>query len=158
MPATILNNTVLLTSDGLKSLEQELSELNKVKIPAVVERLSKAREDGDLSENSAYQTANEELEFLQGRASEIEEILKNSRLVETATKKGTIDIGSKVTILLNGKKETFSVVGEWEADPVAKKISASSPLGKALVGKKVGEKTEVAAPAGKIVYSIVAVE
>lgn len=146
-----------MTSDGLKQLEEELHVLRDVKMPDIVERLSKAREDGDLSENTGYQQAREELEFAQGRISELEEILSNSSLVKS-TGNSTVNVGCKVTVSISGKKETFWVVGEWEANPVAKKISGSSPLGKALLGKKVGEKAEVSAPAGKVVYTISAIE
>ncbi len=158
-----MNNTaksanIMLTNDGLKELRQELEELQKIRIPDVVERLSKARDDGDLSENSAYQSAREELEFLQGRVSELEEIIKGSTLVAVSHKKDAVDVGCKVTVSVNGRKDTFVVVGEWEANPVAKKISPSSPLGKALLGKKVGDKVEVQAPAGKLIYTISAIE
>lgn len=155
----MLKNGILVTSDGLKKLEEELSALKNKRVPSVVERLSKAREDGDLSENSGYQQAKEDLEFLQGRVQELEEIIKNSSLVTVKTgKRGIVDIGCKVTVSINGKKDSFFVVGEWEANPMAKKISGGSPLGKALLGKKVGDKIEVSAPAGKVIYTISSIE
>lgn len=154
-------DNVLLTKDGLENLKKELNELKTVKLAEVVSRVSKAREDGDLSENSAYQFGKQEQEFVEGRIEELEEILKNAKLVSLnghTGKKGVIDLGCTVTVSIGGKKQVFQIVGEWEAKPAEKKISGSSPLGKALMGKKVGEKVEVEAPAGKVVYAIVNVE
>ena len=114
---------------------------------------------GDLSENAEYVAAREELSFIDGRIDELEELIKQAVLIqETHTKgNGTIKLGSTVTVHLKGKKEVFTLVGEWEADPHEKKISHESPLGKALIGKKVGEKVEVQAPAGTVVYTIASV-
>ncbi|MEK7566042.1 MAG: transcription elongation factor GreA [Patescibacteria group bacterium] len=152
-------NGTLVTSDGLKKLKEEFETLKNKRIPGVVEKLSKAREDGDLSENSGYQQAKEDLGFLQGRVQELEEILKNSSLVAVSSgKSGVVGVGCKVTVTINGKKDSFFVVGEWEANPIAKKISGNSPLGKALLGKKVGDKIEVTAPAGKVIYTISSIE
>lgn len=153
-------NGVLLTQDGRQGLEAELSELKNSKLPEVITRVAKAREDGDLSENSAYQFGKQEQEFLEGRIEELEEILKTATMVAKHSngKKSIVDVGCKVTLMVSGKKQVYSVVGDWEAKPAQMKISGSSPLGKALLGKKVGEKAEVAAPAGKVVYSILSIE
>lgn len=149
-----------MTTDGVASLKKELDELKNVKLPEVVSRVARAREDGDLSENSAYQFGKQEQEFLQGRIEELEEILKNATLLTKNGKsnKSAVDLGCKVTVALNGKKVVYEVVGDWEARPAEKKISGSSPLGKALMGKKVGEKVEVEAPAGRLVYLVAAIE
>lgn len=153
-----MSKQVQLTKEGLKSLKVELDELVKVKRPRLVERLAYARGQGDLTENSDYSNAKEELEFLDGRISELEEVLKNASLIRANGKNGGVSVGTKVTVKSNGQKHIFEIVGEWEADPVNKKISAESPLGAALVGKKVGEKAEVEAPAGKVLYEILAIE
>ena len=145
---------VQLTKQGFEELNQELGELVDVKRPKLVERLSYARGQGDLSENSDYINAREELEFLDGRIDELNEVLKNASVVKGKNGKNGIDVGTKVTVRVNGQKHIFDIVGEWEADPVNKKISPNSPLGAALVGKKVGEKAEVEAPAGKVTYEI----
>lgn len=150
--------TVQMTKVGIEALSKELNELMKIKRPKLVERLAFARGEGDLSENSDYQSAREELEFMDGRISEIEGVLKNASIVSVSGKSGGIGVGTKVTIKFNGEKHVFEMVGEWEADPVNKKISPGSPLGKALFGKKVGDKAEVEAPAGNITYEILAVE
>ena len=150
---------IFVTKEGLEELKHELEELAKTKRPEVLERVSAARAMGDLSENSEYTAAREELSLIDGRVEELTEILKNVELiVEGAKGAKTIQLGSFVVISVNGKKEEFALVGEWEADPHNKKISHESPLGKALIGKEVGEKIEVEAPAGKISYTVVSIK
>lgn len=147
----------VLTKEGLIELKAEYEDLSKNKRPLAVLRLSDARELGDLSENSEYASAKQDLSFIDGRIAELEDILHGAKVITTHIK-SYVDVGSRVTIHVNGKKDVFSLVGEWEADPMSKKISNSSPLGKALMGKKVGEEAEVEAPAGKILYKIVSIE
>jgi len=153
-----MKNNIKITKAGLEALKKELAELSNVKRPKLVDRLSYARQQGDLSENSDYQSAKEELEFLDGRIEELAGVIKVAAVVDDSKKSGGVAVGTKVTLKVNGKESTFHMVGDWEADPVNKKISDSSPLGLALVGKKVGDKAEVAAPAGKVVYEILAIE
>ena len=143
----------LLTKEGMKQLRKEFDTLKNIKRPGVVLRLSTAREQGDLSENSEYAAAKQELSFIDGRIAEIEELIRGAKVI-VRHKKSSVDVGCKVTLHIDGKEEIFTVVGEWEADPTKKKISHSSPLGKALIGKKRGETAEVEAPAGKILYKI----
>ncbi len=147
---------IYLTRDGLSDLKREHEELIKLKRPEVLNRVSQARNMGDLSENAEYNVAREELSFIDGRIEELEELLKQA-VVITNNKSNTIKLGSKVKLGTGKGKEEFILVGEWEADPKEKKISHESPLGKALLGKKVGEKAEVEAPAGKILYTIEAI-
>lgn len=149
---------IQMTKVGIEALSKELTELIKTKRPKLVERLAFARGEGDLSENSDYQSAREELEFMDGRISEIEEVLKNALIVSVNGKNDNVGVGTKITVKFNGEKHVFEMVGEWEADPVNRKISPESPLGKALFGRKVGDKTEVEAPAGKVTYEILAIE
>ncbi len=146
-----------MTKEGLKDLQAEYDELVNVKRPTAVTRLSDARDLGDLSENSEYAAAKQDLAFIDGRIAELEEIIRAAKVVNTHAK-GHVDVGATVTLHVNGKKEAFTVVGEWEADPMQKKISNSSPLGKALIGKHVGEQVEVEAPAGKLLYKILSIE
>ncbi len=144
-----------VTQKGLDDLKQELLTLQKTKRAEVVERVSAARSMGDLSENSEYHAAKEELSLVDGRIEELEEIIKKVQIIEEDGKStGIIKLGSQVTIKVNGKEDVFSLVGEWEADPHEKKISHESPLGKALIGKKSGDRVEVEAPVGKIAYHI----
>lgn len=152
------NGKVLLTKEGLQELKKEYSELKDVKRPVAVQRLSDARELGDLSENSEYAAAKQDLSFIDGRILELEEIIHGAKLISDNHTKNLVDVGCKVILHVDGKKEEFMLVGEWEADPKEKKISHESPLGKALMGKKVGDKVEVEAPAGKIIYKILGIE
>ena len=144
-----------VTKKGLEELKSELEKLQKKKRAEVVERVAAARSMGDLSENSEYHAAKDELSLVDGRIEELEDIIKKVQIIEEdGNDSGIIQLGSQVTIKVNGKEEVFSLVGEWEADPHEKKISHESPLGKALIGKKPGDKIEVEAPAGKIAYNI----
>jgi transcription elongation factor GreA len=149
-----MNKKIYLTKEGLDELKKEYEELTKVKRPDVLERVSQARNLGDLSENAEYVVAREELSFVDGRIDEIEEILKQAELIGASKSHSLVKLGSTVKVSNGPAKEVFTLVGEWEADPKEKKISHESPLGKALLGKKIGENVEVEAPAGKLVYTI----
>lgn len=150
---------IYLTKEGLDELKKEYDQLTKVRRPDVLTRVSEARNMGDLSENAEYTAARDELSFIDGRIDELEELLKQATVITEPTKSANhiVKLGSTVKLSVKDKHEIFTVVGEWEADPKEKKISHESPLGKALIGKKVGEKAEVEAPAGKVVYTIVSV-
>lgn len=155
-----MQNKTQMTQDGYEALKSELEELI-AKRPVAVDRLSNARSMGDLSENNDYHNAKEALEFLDGRIAEMEEVLSSAEIVKNGKSKGkssVVQLGTKVKVGINGKQHIFHIVGEWEADPKEKKISHESPLGRALVGKKVGEKVEVEAPAGKIEYTVLGIE
>lgn len=153
-----MTKKIQLTPKGLEALKKELLKLTGVKRPALVERLSNARSQGDLKENSDYQNAREELEFLEGRIDELTEVINNAKVVNDSVNNNSVGVGTKVTVRVNGIKNTFEIVGEWEADMKNKKISHTSPLGSSLVGKKVGEKIEVQAPVGKILYEVIAID
>ena len=152
------NKQVQVTKQGMQSLKSELDELVNGKRPKAVDRLSNARSQGDLAENSDYHNAKEELEFLDGRISELQEVLKNAVVVSGKRNGGGVALGTNVTLKSNGKEHIFHIVGEWEADPKERKISHTSPLGKALLGKEKGERVEIEAPAGKVVYEILEVK
>jgi len=149
---------IQLTKTGFEKLKQEFEELKTKTREEVLKRLNQARSMGDLSENSAYSSAKEELNLVEGRIAELEEILKNAKIVEEVQDKTTVQLGSSVVVEINGKKEKFEIVGEFEADPLNKKLSHTSPIGKALFGKKIGEWVEVEVPAGKIRYKIVEIQ
>jgi len=150
---------VQLTQTGFDALSRELEELINIKRPQLVDRLARARQEGDLSENSDYTNAKEELEFLDGRISELEEVIKTAEVVnENTTRSSEVSVGTKVTVNVGGNEHIFDMVGEWEADPMQKKISPESPLGQALIGRKKGDSVEVEAPAGKILYEIIDIE
>ena len=148
-----LNGKVQMTEVGLNELKDELAKL-KEKEPGAVDRVTKAREFGDLSENSEYHAAREDLAFVQGRIEELEDMVARAQVVQTSNTNGQVNIGCQVTVHADGQEHTFTIVGEFEADPIKKKISHDSPLGKALMGKKVGETVEFEAPVGKVTYEV----
>jgi len=149
---------VKVTKVGLEALKKELHKLVEVKRPKMVARLANARSQGDLSENSDYQNARDDLEFVDGRIEELEKVVNNAVVSNGDFVNGGINVGSSVKVKVNDIETVFEIVGEWEADPINKKISHESPLGQALVGKTVGEKVEVEAPVGKITYEIISVD
>ena len=150
------NDKVHLTRQGFEELNQELQQLTGTKLPTAIERVAKAREFGDLAENSEYHNAREDLAMLEGRVEELQALLKRVVIINgsRAKIKTIVDLGCQVVVVGNGQTQTFEIVGEWEADPTQKKISTQSPLGKALMGKKVGETAEFEAPVGKILYTV----
>jgi transcription elongation factor GreA len=152
------NTKATFTKEGFEALKNELRVLVEEKRPRLVDRLANARAQGDLSENSDYQNAREELDFLDGRISELEEIIKNAKIMDSQTVSNSVNVGNSVRVKINGQETVFRIVGEWEANPSEKKISVSSPLGKALVGKAKGDRVSVEAPAGTMIYEIVEIE
>lgn len=151
--------TLVLTKEGLEKLKNEFTNLVDVKRPEIAKRIQDAREMGDISENSEYDAAKQEQAFIEGRISEIEEILKNATVTDgNKSHKESVDVGAKVTVHMESSDDTFYIVGAPEADPTANKISHESPLGSALMGKKVGEKIEFEAPVGKLTYTILKIE
>ena len=150
---------VQMTPLGYGQLVDELKQLETTGLPEAIERVAKAREFGDLSENAEYHSAREDLSALEGRIEELKDIITRVNVVDIKRSgEEEVGIGSVVMVAINGTQHEFSIVGEWEADPAAKKISHESPLGKALIGKKVGDAVEVEAPAGKVTYSIKSVK
>lgn len=132
-----MKKTVNLTAEGKAELEQELSDLIAQR-PAIAERLAAARAFGDLSENQEYSDARAEQKTVENRIAEIEENLKNATIIKTR-KSNKVNIGSTVNITMSGKKFTYTIVGPVEANPLEGKISHESPIGKELLGRKVGE-------------------
>ena len=141
---------IILTQEGKKELERRLNELKNELIPAVVQRIQTARELGDLSENAEYHAAKDEQGKLEGEKLDIEAKLKYGVVVESSKQKDRIDVGSKFKYLdLEENEEyTFTIVGTAEADLSKGKISNESPLGIALMGKKVGDTCKVVTPKG----------
>jgi len=145
---------IQLTQDGLVGLQKELETLQTTTRPSVVEKLQKARSMGDLKENNAYQSAREELGDLDGRILEIQHILKNAEVVEKKND-GVVELGSTVVVEVDGQTKTFSIVGEYESDPLNGKLSATSPIGSALLGAKVGMSVSIQLPVGAKVYKVI---
>jgi transcription elongation factor GreA len=151
---------VLLTSEGLEKLEKELEHLKTVARREVAEHIKQALEFGDISENSEYEDAKNEQAFIEGRIVTIEKILRNARVIdETAAKKNMVSLGSRVKLkdLETGEVQEYWLVGSAESDPANYKISNEAPVGKAILGKKVGTVVDVAVPAGVIQYKVMEV-
>ncbi|OIP53230.1 transcription elongation factor GreA [Candidatus Gracilibacteria bacterium CG2_30_37_12] len=155
-----MSKVTLLTTEGLIELKEELKHLKEVRRIEIADKLKEAISYGDLSENSEYEDARSEQAQLESRITELEEIMKNHEIVDTkkASKKlGGINVGSLVTItsISDGKKETFRIVGSTESDIFEDKLSNESPIGKALIGKGVGDIAKGQAGSGTFEYKIV---
>lgn len=144
---------IYLTKEGIEKIKEELSYLKNVKRKAVIERIKEARAYGDLAENSEYDDAKEEQAFIEGRIQELEEMLKKAKIIQN-NKKDKVALGSRVKVKRGGTELVYYIVGKSESDPASFKISSESPLGKALLGKKRGDKVEVETPSGKVGYEI----
>ncbi len=151
-------DVIYVTKEGLEKLKAELAELNGVKRTEVARRIKEAREMGDISENSEYDAAKQEQSYIEGRISELEEFLKNAEISKDNGKRDIIGVGAMVKIRVDSQEIEYHIVGAPEANPLEKKISHESPLGAALVGKKVGDKIEVDAPVGKLTYTILKID
>ena len=154
----------LVTREGLKKLQEELAYLKTERRQEVAKRLKDAISYGDLSENSEYEEAKNEQAFVEGRILELERKIKNAKIIsakkDAAVKAKCVEIGSTVTVRNKTEghdPETFVIVGSTEADPISKKISNESPLGKAFLGRMKGETVQVVTPAGTHKYEILKV-
>ncbi len=152
---------VILTIDGLNKLEKELENLKTVKRPEVAERLKQAIELGDISENSEYEDAKNEQGFIEGRILQLEKMLRNAKVIdEQEVAKDIVSVGSKVKLndVNNSEEVEYMIVGSAEADPAQYKISNESPVGRSLMGQKVGSIVNVNVPMGTIQYKIVGIK
>jgi len=148
---------VLLTEEGLKNLENELEELKNVRRKEIAEKIKVALSFGDLSENSEYDEAKNEQAIVESRITTIETMLQNVKIIdENEIDTDKVFVGSKVKIheLSYNEINTYRIVGSSEADPINGKISDESPVGKALIGRKVGDKFDVEAPGGVVKYQV----
>jgi transcription elongation factor GreA len=150
---------VFLSAEGIDRLRVELAELIGTKRPEVIARIKSAKELGDLKENADYSSAREEQSFLEGRIASIEALLRDATVIE-APAAGRIDLGSRVSIELIGQPgdvTVYELVGTAEADPAAGRISNASPVGRALIGRRVGDTVAVRTPRGDVEYRIIEV-
>ena len=154
-------NEELVTPEGLEKLQDELKHLTETRRREVADRIRQAREFGDLSENSEYDDAKNEQGLLERRISELQRRIRNAKVVDpTETDANSVDVGTKVTLKAAGeeKERTFQIVGANESDPSTGKLSHASPVGKAVLKRRVGEKVTVSTPRGATEYEIVNVE
>lgn len=154
-----MNDKHYLTPEGKEKLEKELHDLTTRGRKELAERLKHAVSMGDLSENADYHKAKEDQGFLEGRIQEIERILHDAEVIESRSNYHEVALGARVTIKEgNETPETYYLVGRKEANPREGKISHESPIGKALLGHKVGDRVEVDSPQGKISFEILSIE
>lgn len=142
-----------ITKQGQKELEAELEQL-KGRRSEIADKIAEARDYGDLSENAEYDAAREDQGIVETRIAEIEDILVNAELI-SGGKKNEVGLGSKVELRTGKKTVNYTVVGPVEADPLEGKISNESPIGEALMGKKVGDTVTITTPKGEIKYEVV---
>ncbi len=151
----MIQRKIFLTKEGLEKIKKELDELINKKRPEVIKRIKEAKAYGDLSENSEYEDAKNEQSFIEGKISELQNMIKNAQIIDKKDKKSNIiSLGSTIIASLDGKDNEYTIVGSAEADPSKGKISNESPIGEALLGKKAGDEVEVEVPAGKIKFKI----
>ena len=133
----MIKKSISLTAEGKKELEKELEELIKGR-PAIAEKIATARAFGDLSENEEYSSARSEQKMAEGRILEIQDILKNAKIIRGG-KKSSVSLGATVILDMGGREVSYTLVGATEANPLEGKISDASPIGKAVLGHKAGE-------------------
>ena len=141
---------IFLTPEGRTKLEAELDNLKTVRRSQVAEAIHSAKEEGDIMENSAYDEAKNEQAFVEGRIMTIEQMLKNAVMIDETRAHGIVGIGSIVSVVERGDRddEEYQIVGSAEADPTKGRISNESPVGRALLGKRVGDEVQVKIPDG----------
>lgn len=150
-----------MTEEGKEKIETELHELKTVKRPVVIDRIKVARDFGDLSENSEYDSAKEEQAFVENRIAQLEKMIRYAVIIEKDENGGdVVGLGKSVTFieLPDGEEETYTIVGSVEADPFEGKISNDSPIAKSLLGLEKGSEVNVPTPGGEIKVRIVNVE
>lgn len=149
-----------MTLEGKQKLEEELHTLKTVKRKEVVERIKIARDFGDLSENSEYDSAKEEQAFVESRIAQVEKMIRNAVIIENNDDENVVALGKKVTFieLPDGEEESYTIVGSAEADPFEGKISNDSPIAKSLLGKEEGAEVMVPTPAGEMRVKITKIE
>jgi transcription elongation factor GreA len=149
---------VTLTADGAARLQAELTELVEMRRPEVIARIRSAKELGDLKENADYHAAREEQSFLEGRIQSLEARLRDAVVAAVPPVGAGADIGSRVTVEIDGETEMYTLVGSAESDPSSRRLSVASPVGRALVGSNAGDELTVETPRGRATYRVIAVE
>jgi len=150
--------TNYLTKQGLEKIKEELEYLKKAKMPEVIERIARAKELGDLSENAEYQDAKDEQGFIAGRIVELENLINKSEIIEEGGSKGIVSVGCTIKIRCEKKDLEYTIVGSNEANPSVGLISNESPLGRAFLGRKAGEKVKVMIPRGEMDCEIIEIK
>jgi transcription elongation factor GreA len=149
-----VNKPTYLSREGLEGLKTELDEMTNVRRVEVAARIHDAKEHGDLSENAEYEDAKNEQAFVEGRIQTLQALIKNATLIDEHHSNDHVQIGSTVTVDGEDGVETFTIVGSTEARPSNGRISNESPVGRALLGRKKGDKVVVHVPAGDVTFAI----
>lgn len=149
-----MEKKITLTQPGREKLARELDELKTTKRPQVIDRIKRAKDFGDLSENAEYEDARNEQSFIEGRIQELEYILKNAEIVESGKKVDRVAMGSKVEVQMDKEKFSYEIVGSTEANPSEGKISSESPIGAVLLDQKVGAALCAQTPGGEVKIKI----
>jgi len=147
-----------LSQEGIETIKKELQELKTKKRQEIAARLQEAKDLGDLSENAEYFEAKEAQSLNENRIIELEKLLKNAVVIETSSEEDIVRVGSTIEVKSNNGPETFNIVGSAEAKPQEGKISNESPLGRAFLGRKIGDEIEVKSPNGITKYKIIKIE
>jgi transcription elongation factor GreA len=151
------NKPAYLSREGLQKLREELDELVNVRRAEVAGRIHEAKEHGDVTENAEYEDAKNEQAFVEGRIQSLSALIKNAVIITENHSTTHVQIGSTVEIESGGSKEKYTIVGSAEASPADGRISNESPVGRALLGRKKGDKVTVSVPAGDSIYKIVGI-
>jgi transcription elongation factor GreA len=152
---------VFLTEEGKAKLEDELATLVDVKRPEIAEQIHQAKEAGDISENAAFEDAKHQQGMIEGRIQELEYMLKHAQMIDEGVHAPSdgVQLGCRVTVAAaDGQDEHFFLVGSAEAKPATGRISNESPMGKALLGHRIGDAVEVSTPSGKMMFTVKAIE
>ncbi len=147
-----------LSQEGIETIKKELQELKIKKRQEIAKRLQEAKDLGDLSENAEYFEAKEAQSFNESRIIELEKLLKNAVVIETPSEENIVRVGSIIEVKSNNGSEIFNIVGSAEAKPQEGKISNESPLGRAFLGRKIGDEIEIKSPSGITKYKIIKIE
>lgn len=148
----------IITKEGYEKLLKEVKHLTNIKRMEIAERIQRAKDMGDLSENAEYSEAKDEQAYNEGRIAELNLLLKNVTIVEDAGSKDQVGMGSVITVKAGDAEKKYTIVSFNEVDPIAGKISNESPIGKAFIGKKKGDTAKVVTPKGTVEYKILNIE
>lgn len=154
----MISSAQYFSEEGLEKLKQELNYLKNTKRQEIAKRLEHAKSLGDLSENAEYQEAKEEQSMMESKISELEEEVRNAVVIAKKTTSDQVEVGSAIRVSSERGEEFYTISGSDEADPVRGKISNESPLGRAFLGRKVGDEVEVKTPAGTTTYKIMEIK
>jgi len=145
---------VYVSKEGLEKFKQELNDLITIKRKEIIERIERAKELGDLSENAEYAAAKDEQAFTEGRIIELQDMIVRAEIINSSGRIDLVHVGSKVKVKNDDTETEYEIVGVAEADPVAGKISNESPLGRSFLGRRIGDKVQIQIPKGMVTYTI----